>query len=472
MYYPRFTKVVIYHFITKDKTISMRNRLFMHTAQDDCVLSTMKFVSKSEDCQVYRALLPEVMTNQKMRNSSAYKTYLAYDTGAATPKKARRFKKPAFPSKKRTLVTVEEEEPKPAKIVKKAPAKAARSKGIDLLLEAALLEEAQLTNSENQETNNDEEETDNEFVHIPPNYVPKDDETNEESNDVDEEEYGRIDKELYGNVNVRLTDAEQDDEGEEDANMTYVAHVQVEQSQEQTTGVQEESGPEIASVQGQYVVQATTTATPAIQNATTEVPPFSSSHSVSSNYTIPHTSPLLTIPVSMIPEHTVFNPSERVITTSATTTSSLLSLLFRFLQQSTPIPTPTTTEATTLTPFVLEFETLNVIHLRLLDLEKEVKELKNVDHSSALLSTIKSKVPNAVKEYLGTSLDDALYNMLQKHSTDIAKEHSVPAEIVKRLMQQYVPQKSIDEIWKIKMEHARKQQVPQETITSSDTTAL
>ncbi|GKE53401.1 hypothetical protein Tco_1488557 [Tanacetum coccineum] len=50
-------------------------------------------------------------------------------------------------------------------------------------------------------------------------------------------------------------------------------------------GVQEESGPEMASVQGQYVVQVTTTATPATQNATTEVHPFSSSHSVSSNYT-------------------------------------------------------------------------------------------------------------------------------------------------------------------------------------------
>ncbi|GJZ42727.1 hypothetical protein Tco_0589982 [Tanacetum coccineum] len=115
MYYPRFTKAVIYHFITKDKTISMRNKLFMHTAQDDCVLSTMRFVSKSEDFQVYGALLPEVMTNQKMRNSRAYNTYLAYATRAATPKKARKFKKPTSPSKKRTLVTLEEEKPEPAK---------------------------------------------------------------------------------------------------------------------------------------------------------------------------------------------------------------------------------------------------------------------------------------------------------------------------------------------------------------------
>ncbi|GKG59116.1 hypothetical protein Tco_0602825, partial [Tanacetum coccineum] len=52
-----------------------------------------------------------------MRNSRAYKTYLAYATGAATPKKARKFKKPASYSKKRTLVTIEEKEPEPAKKV-------------------------------------------------------------------------------------------------------------------------------------------------------------------------------------------------------------------------------------------------------------------------------------------------------------------------------------------------------------------
>ncbi|GKE44827.1 hypothetical protein Tco_1472111 [Tanacetum coccineum] len=201
------------------------------------------------------------MTNQKMRDSPAYKSYLSFATGTASPKKERKYKKPAFPSRKRTLVIVEEEEPEPAKKFvpskkpsrkqstgvqirdtpgvsmskKKAPTTTDKSKGIHLLSEAALIKEAP---------------------------------------------YDRINKELYGDVNVSLTDAEQDDGDEEDADMTDVAHVQVEQTQEQTMGVQEESGPEMASVQGQYVVQATTTATPAIYNATIEVPLLSSSHSV------------------------------------------------------------------------------------------------------------------------------------------------------------------------------------------------
>ncbi|GKC92191.1 hypothetical protein Tco_1157633, partial [Tanacetum coccineum] len=48
-------------------------------------------------------------------DSNAYKTYLAYATGAASPKMKRKLKKPASPSKKRTLFIVEEEEPEPAK---------------------------------------------------------------------------------------------------------------------------------------------------------------------------------------------------------------------------------------------------------------------------------------------------------------------------------------------------------------------
>ncbi|GJV50049.1 hypothetical protein Tco_1440261 [Tanacetum coccineum] len=464
----------------------------INKSEDDNILGLMRFVSKSKDFQVYGALLPEVMTNQKMRNSHAYKTYLAYATGAATPKKARKFKKPASPSKKRTLVTVEEEEPEPAKKVVPGEPK---GKSIDTSegtgLKPGIPDVSKTDSSKSeyeswgdsgdeanvQETNDDEEKSDDEFIHTPPNYVRIDDETNDESNDVDKEEFDRIDKELYGDVNVSFTDAEQDDGDKEDADMTDVAHVQVKQTQEQTTGIQEENGPDIATVQGQYVVQATTTTTPSIQNATTKVPPFSSNHFVSSNYTsaflnlenlqstktevvsmldinvqheVPPTSQLLTIHVSVIPKHTVFSPSETIITAPEPTITSLLFSIYHTLLQTIPIPTPTNTEATTSTPTILESETLNVIHLRLSDLEKEAKELNNVDQSLALLLTIK----------------------FEKHSADVAKEHLIPAEIVERLGQQYVPQKSTDGIRQIKMEQASKQQVPKFTITSSDTTAL
>ncbi|GKC01299.1 hypothetical protein Tco_0987435, partial [Tanacetum coccineum] len=126
MPYPRFIKVIINHFISKDKTISMRNRINIHTVRNDTLL--------------------------------------------ATPKKAMKFKKVSSPSKKLSPVLEEEpvEKPKRAKkpvnksttvpiagaIIrdslgvsvsnKKASAKVDRGKGIDLLSDVALLEAAQL----------------------------------------------------------------------------------------------------------------------------------------------------------------------------------------------------------------------------------------------------------------------------------------------------------------------------------------
>ncbi|GJY11332.1 hypothetical protein Tco_0379517 [Tanacetum coccineum] len=128
--------------------------------------SSSKLVPKVQ----YGALILDEMINQDIKDSKAYKTYLDFATRKATSKKVRKFKKGASPSKK--LSPVLEEEPakkpkrakKPAKksttvpktgVVirdtpgvyvskKKAPTKADRGKGMDLLFEAALREAAQL----------------------------------------------------------------------------------------------------------------------------------------------------------------------------------------------------------------------------------------------------------------------------------------------------------------------------------------
>nr|GEW28783.1 hypothetical protein [Tanacetum cinerariifolium] len=60
MYYPRFTKVIIHHFISKDPSILMRNK--------------------------YGAMLPIELTNDEIRNTKAYKEYYAFATGEAVPK--------------------------------------------------------------------------------------------------------------------------------------------------------------------------------------------------------------------------------------------------------------------------------------------------------------------------------------------------------------------------------------------------
>ncbi|GJS97746.1 hypothetical protein Tco_0804714 [Tanacetum coccineum] len=170
MPYPRFTKIIIDHFISKDNTIFMRNRINLHTARDDSLLGALEFVSKTEDYQKYGALIPDGMINDDIKLSTAYKTYLDYANGKVPPKKARKFKKPASPKLKTIPASPKEPTQKgkrvkrPAKksttapttgvIIrdtlgksvskKKTPAKTNRGKGIELLSDAALLEDAQL----------------------------------------------------------------------------------------------------------------------------------------------------------------------------------------------------------------------------------------------------------------------------------------------------------------------------------------
>ncbi|GJT06402.1 hypothetical protein Tco_0840864 [Tanacetum coccineum] len=142
----------------------------MHTSRDDYLINTLRFVSIKESTQIYGKLLPESLTSPEMKESKAYQTYLSFSTGATPPKIARKFKK-ASPSKKDinlNLVHVEEE-PKSAKkkvstkktmrkqsamVVlidtpvetsskRKEKVDVTRGKGIELLSEVALTEDAQ-----------------------------------------------------------------------------------------------------------------------------------------------------------------------------------------------------------------------------------------------------------------------------------------------------------------------------------------
>ncbi|GKD73145.1 hypothetical protein Tco_1331427, partial [Tanacetum coccineum] len=87
-------------------------------------------------------------------------------------------------------------------------------------------------------------------VHTPENYVPTDDETN----DVDDEEYDRINEEMYSDVNVVLKDTELEGEGKDDEEMTDAGHVDIEH---------ENVNQEIAGDQVKDVARATVTVAPA-----------------------------------------------------------------------------------------------------------------------------------------------------------------------------------------------------------------
>ncbi|GJT65396.1 hypothetical protein Tco_1016876 [Tanacetum coccineum] len=382
MPYLRFTKAII----SKDKSISMRNKLFMHTVQHDSILGYLKFVSKTDDYQAYGALIPTEMTNLKMQNSLAYKTFLAYATGAIPPKKSRKFKKPGSSSKKKTLVVVEELAEKLAK----KPAARRQSTGVQIRdtpggssegagLESEVPDEPkgksidtsegtglkpwvldvsradsykseyeswgdsdddddQQGDDERTKSDNDKavdlnktyDDEEDEFIHTLDDYVPTDDEH------IDNEEYDRINDEMYSDVNVELKDKEiKGDQVKDDALATF-------------------------------------TVAPATQK--TEVPLQSSSIS-----------------------------------------SDCAAKFINFDN----IPSPDT-----------EIISLMEIKVQHEDPKSEVKTLKNVNLSLAVHATIKSEVLTIVKEYLGTSLDDTLHKVIQRHTAELIKEYSIPADSI------------------------------------------
>ncbi|GJZ65274.1 hypothetical protein Tco_0621970 [Tanacetum coccineum] len=185
-------------------------------------------------------------------------------------------------------------------------------------------------------------------------------------------------------------------EGKEDEEITDAEKVDAEHK---------EINQEVASAQVQDEVHTTTIIALTTQKEKTDVLPSSSSLSISSNYgsiflnldnitsaetkiismldvqvqqEIPsiQSSSLLILPILVIPEPIVIKPPEIV----------------------------TATPTTTIPPFTPP--------LRVIDLEKEVKELKQFDLLTTLRASIRYEVPLVVNEYLGSSLGDALQKEL------------------------------------------------------------
>ncbi|GKC35203.1 hypothetical protein Tco_1047587 [Tanacetum coccineum] len=125
---------------------------------------------------------------------------------------------------------------------------------------------------------------------------------------------------------------------------------------------------------------------------------------------------------------------------------SISTILPVHLQQiTTPIPLlPITTDAPIITSVVHESDALSAVQLRVTKLEKDVFELKKIDHSAKSLATLKSQV---------STLPSQARSRLQQLTLD------------KNL-------KSASEILKIKKEQAEKQKMPKYTIKSTDKASL
>ncbi|GJY11895.1 hypothetical protein Tco_0381204 [Tanacetum coccineum] len=424
MFYPRFTKIIIHHFLEKDKSISMRNRMFMHTAWDDSLLGAEPPISRK--------------STKKSDSSISFEE---------TPSK----------NKYAKVKKVATAKPKPIK--KKAPVKVDRVKGLNVLSEVMELilnqrflmrnisrqlvqmkelvlyqrfpmypntiasesekeswgdsgeedkddennsedksndgdedndgnddnddDDDDTNDDDNQEgdnTNDDDEEidsdrTESDIIKTPvlnqstTEYYEEEEEKIDDEETIDEEEDDEVTKELYKDVNVNL--------GNEDTEMT-----EADQGGSEQQNVSQESGFE--QVEEDTHLLNLENPSP-VDNEIASLMETSARHATA------------------IPK----------ITSGFTTTIPLPPPFFNPLpQQATPTQTPITSKATTSFPSLLDFSFVFKFNDRVTNLEKDLLEIKQVDQYAQALSTI----PAIVDRYIDNKLGEAIYNAIQAHN--------------------------------------------------------
>ncbi|GJU41295.1 hypothetical protein Tco_1194252 [Tanacetum coccineum] len=261
----------------------MRNRTFVHTARDDSLPGTMRFVSRHENAQIYGVILPKAIMNQAMLDSVAYKTYYAIASGAKPPKSKKpkmKFdsaisseetpsnKKPTKAKKDVPYKKKSASKPKPTK--KKALVKADRGKGVpdeqqrktsgadegtgdsdddesnDDNSDEVTKDDDEVTKDDDEDdvesdANDDKEASDSEKtdsnedenMNLNPNDNEEEEKEEEDVRTPDSFEFNHDDEEydeLYKDVNVRSKLAEHEEVGKGDAEMTDITHESSKQS--------------------------------------------------------------------------------------------------------------------------------------------------------------------------------------------------------------------------------------------------
>ncbi|GJS69615.1 hypothetical protein Tco_0702456 [Tanacetum coccineum] len=315
---------------------------------------------------------------------------------------------------------------------KNALAKVDRGKGIELLSDAALLEEAQLLSrkeskkltsfkkvaqvrelilnqskdehendnkddkgSENDDddsndaqdserTDLDEEENPNrnlnvdkeeetqeeEEVHTPEYFVPTDEETDDENKEFDNEEYD----DLYKDVNMRSKVAERKEVGKGDVEMTDATR---------ESGSQGKSYEQV--IKDAHVTLTTLQKTEGSKQSSSVSLDFASKFIILDN--VP---PVVDEVASMM--------------------------------NSTPTPELTIEAYTTLIPAIPNFFSLFGFDHRVSTLENELSQLKQVDHSAQILTSIRSQIPVMVDDHLSTRIGFSTQTALQSYTIEFEKK--------------------------------------------------
>ncbi|GJY08300.1 retrovirus-related pol polyprotein from transposon TNT 1-94 [Tanacetum coccineum] len=498
MPYPRFTKIIINHFLKQHKSLSNLKYQHYHTIKDDGIVSRLKFVRIGEDYQEYRLEIPDVMLNDAIKQSESYQMFIKYFTKSEPePEPVKRKTASRRMVKKKVTLSVDDniitndldvtlelgksmsltkaEEAEAARKVhatharimtKSVPESAKKKSGgrsfrgvadiMQALKESKKISKRQPVIRCSSEGTGTIQGVPNESTVV---YATSSEGTGtkpgvpDEKKDITEEnvilewgseqesEYSEEDQHDDEEKDDKEGDADDEDdetESDEDDIYKYKIHVRKDDDEEMLNAESKDSGKGDAKVFDAAKADAEKTKEAKDDSKKAELPPTSSSLSISLGFSYQFLK--------------LSSDTSLVGTVKDTIDEKISSLLDIKIQYEVPhfqspsvlrVPVSVISEPTVLTP------------LRVAKLKKDVFELKNVDHSVATIATLKSQVPTVVDNYLGSKL--ALESSKIKTPTVNLEKGS---------------EKSASEILKIKRGQDEKQKMSKFTIKSTDKATL
>nr|GEV99862.1 hypothetical protein [Tanacetum cinerariifolium] len=233
----------------------------------------------------------------------------------------------------------------------------------------------------------DDEETNDEFMHIE-EYVQDGDEATNDTVHGDEQ--------VNDNEAEEMINAKDVDTGNGDEEITNAAKADVEKTEVVKDDIKK-----------------------------SDIPPTSSSLSVSSRDTTYPVSILLTISVSVVFEPLVLTPIPETPSVAPAITflpyPSVSTISHVLIQSTTPIPTPPIiTKAPSITTIP---DPIHGVIQRVYVLGKDVHELKEADNTITLHASLRYEIPPSVNAYLESSLGDALHKVLHKYTEELIQKY-------------------------------------------------
>ncbi|GJV27690.1 hypothetical protein Tco_1384138 [Tanacetum coccineum] len=519
MYYPRFTKVIVNFFMTKDQSIPRRNKVNWHFARDDHMFTTINLVSRHEDTQMYGAILPDVLTNEAIKDSKSYKEYYAIASGAEPPKTKASVKKKQVrsdktktpPTTKGKRLKTSAKAAKPAK--KKQPAKTSKAKGLTVLSEVALTEAEQMKlatkrsliqthsshasgsaiswnfseeddddevnmseddddddnddDNDNDDNDDNDDDDDNDHDDDDADNQDKDGQDNEDQDDVNEQTDSDNDGDDFVHPKFSTQDQEVRHKEEESDEEIKGASVEEEEMDEEAAN-EEDEGTQVtedthviitAPVNPEGQQQSSSASSGFVSNMLNPSPDtgFDSIFNINTNLTS-----LVDVPVTTIVETPL---------SSATTLPPPPTPLISHLQQ-TPAPTPTTVPSSSLQD-LLNFGSLFGFDHRLKTLEDDFSEFKQTNQFAVTFSLILG----IVDAYLANKMNEAVKTAVQIQSDRLREEAQAENEDfinkvddnIKKIIKEQVKEQVKAQVSKIlpKIEKTVNEQLEAEVMTRS-----